>query len=204
MNSVNMKVGRINKLTFQAPLEESQFFLERGVRVVSSFVWLQSTAVSLLILTVFFLWRPWLLTTPPTLSILFAYALGGELIFESFRLVSQLIAGKILKSRGGSNQVKKWCALRGELPRNLFLIVCAGPLIGVIALFLAIAILGRDLRPELCLGLSVALGIGVKDVEAMLHMLHVPTSRWIKPTPQGFDILIPSVEKDLDKASTIA
>lgn len=80
-------------------------------------------------------------------------------------------------------------AARGELPRNAYLLTLLSPILAFVPLCGGLLAGGAGILPEICMAIAVAAAVSVRDLRAAMSLLSVDSSRWVKETARGMDIL---------------
>lgn len=172
------------------PLDPPPFFLEEEILVPSRGRGLYESTVGLLVLIALWLVFPEVSRPLPSLMELFAWAVGGAGFYYGMRLVTYYVVWlATLHTYPSSAGIHP--AARGELPRNAFLVVLLFPIVAFVALCLVLSRFAFGFGPTAWIAAAVVAGVSLRDVRLAWNVLFLDTSRWIKKTKRGLDVLQP-------------
>ncbi len=170
------------------PLDPPPFFLEQEIRISFKGLSVYATCVGLLVLVVLRSIFPGAYNPLPSLIALIVTSAGSAGYYHGVRLLSYwLVWAWVIRrypSTGGIHP-----AARGELPRNAFLIVLLSPCLGFVPLCAVLYGIYNGFRPELWLCIAVGAALSVGDMRAVWHLMFIDSSRWLKETTTGMDVL---------------
>ena len=186
--------SRAQTATLGLPLDPPPFFLEREIQLDGPYLAVSSTAIGLTVLLVLRLFLPAPPRPLPALSLLMMASIGAAVYYFGVRFVAywgiwRKISGNY-RQKGG-----RYLGATGELPKNAFLLVFTAPLITFTAVWLILAGRSGGLGPCWWVAIPVVAGIAFRDLKAIWHVLFLDSTRWLKETPRGLDILKPAVNE---------
>ncbi|MEW6136790.1 MAG: hypothetical protein AB1733_01055 [Thermodesulfobacteriota bacterium] len=172
------------------PLDPPPFFLEDEIVLPSRGLGLYALLVGLLILIALRLLFP-VTGLLPSLSQLMVISVGTVAIYLFVRFFGYWIAWVVvIRSYPASGGIHP--AARGELPRNVFLVVLLLP-IGIFVPICAIYCWKTSgFPPEMWLVVSLVISLSVRDVIAVSGLVFNDGQTWIKESDRGLDVLRPT------------
>ena len=171
------------------PLDPPPFYLEGEIPWTGPGFGIQTTCVGLLVLLALWLLSPDASYPLPSLTVLLVTSVGSAGYYHAVRFVScWVVWAWVIRSYPSMGGIHP--AARGELPRNMFLLALLSPLCAFVPLLgVCMYAGGEQFLPEIWLVVAVAAAISIRDVRAARRLLCVDSTRWVKDTARGMDIL---------------
>lgn len=164
------------------------FFLEMEIGIPKVGLW--SVFSGILVLIMMKLLFPLTVRPVPSLMALIVMASGSAGMYMGIRSLTFQIA--LTKAKKMYPKNPKGMVIRGnELPRNAFLLVTVLPVTGIPLMCLALYEWGMAFGPKMWIVIAVGAAISLRDLIAAGHVLLVGSSRWIRETQRGLDVLLP-------------
>lgn len=179
--------GTVSSNPLSLPLDPPPFFLDDEILLPSRGLALYALLVGLLILIALRLL--FLVTYPlPSLGRLVIFSIGTGGFYHSVRFLGYWVAWVgVTRTYPSSGAIHP--AARGELPRNVFLLVIILPCAIFVPVVAAYSLMGPGFTPEMWLVVAVVISLSIRDVSGAWNLLFCDRETWIKESGRGLDVL---------------